>query len=227
MRARYYELFPLRHIFQRYLRNGSSWLSAPRPRLSDDLYQTGEDGLVRLGETEPVFEAANVIRCGRDVFYQVSSSGNEAGLRWFQSLLRLLGDYRVHPLRGIYDHTHIDSTIALLRPGLALLNPERVSEATVPEMLRRWDVIWCPPMVDGGASTTAPLSSPWVGMNLLMVDTDLAIVDATQVPLIRCLESRGITVIPLLLRHARALGGGFHCVSLDTVRDGSLEDYRG
>ena len=38
------------------------------------------------------------------------------------------------------------------------------------------------------------------------------------VELIKKLESRNFTVIPLELRHSRTLGGGFHCVTLDTQR---------
>ncbi len=62
-------------------------------------------------------------------------------------------------------------------------------------------------------------------MNLLMLKTDLAVVDAGHVALLRMLERAGVDVIPSRLRHARFLGGGFHCVSLDIRRDGGLEDY--
>jgi len=225
IRARYFELFGLRRLFQGYLLGGARWLAAPRPQLRDELFDLDEAGLPRLGEAEPVFEAANVLRLGRDVFYQVSRSGNELGLRWLQSTLGLLGDLRVHPLRGVYDGIHIDSTIALLRPGLVLLNPERISPSTVPEPLRGWDVLWCPPLepvADGPAYT---LSTPWVSMNLLMVRPDLAIMEAGQHRLIKLLERAGITVLPHRLRHSRLLGGGFHCVTLDIRRDGGMDDY--
>jgi hypothetical protein len=53
----------------------------------------------------------------------------------------------------------------------------------------------------------------------------LAIVDQNQPNLVSLLESRGVTVVPRRLRHSRVLGGGFHCVTLDTVRDGGCEDY--
>jgi N-dimethylarginine dimethylaminohydrolase len=62
-------------------------------------------------------------------------------------------------------------------------------------------------------------------MNLLMVDVDLAVVDAGHPALLSMLERAGVTVVPLRLRHARTLGGGFHCVTLDVRRDGALEDY--
>jgi glycine amidinotransferase len=225
MRARYAETFSLRPLFQDYLRRGAHWLAAPRPQLRDDLFELTPDGRPTLGEAEPAFEAANVLRLGRDVFYQVSRSGNELGLRWLASTLQLIGDLRVHPLRGLYQGTHIDSTICLLRAGLVLLNPDRVGSDTIPGPLRSWDALWCPPIQAGPTALPYTLSTPWVGMNLLMIDPGLAIVDATQRALIAALERHGITVAPHRLRHARVLGGGFHCVTLDTVRDGGPEDY--
>ena len=226
VRARYFELFGLRELFQDYLMRGAQWLAAPRPQLRDELFPTDAAGFPVLGETEPVFEAANILRLGRDVFYQVSRSGNELGLHWLRSVLRLLGDIRVHPLRGIYEGTHIDSTICLLRPGLVLLNPERIRPDTIPEALRGWDVIWCPP-IEEPVPPVLPytMSTPWVGMNLLVVSPEMAVVDVNQTNLIRLLEARGITVVPRRLRHSRVLGGGFHCVTLDTVRDGGPENY--
>lgn len=225
MRARYFELFGLKSLFRDCMVNGSSWIAAPKPRLADDLYHIGEDGLPKLGELEPAFEAANVLRCGRDLLYQVSSSGNELGRIWLENTLRSYGEFRIHPLRGIYDFTHIDSTISFLRPGLVLLNPERITEADLPECFRGWDKLWCPDMEASHVASPHPLSSPWVGMNLLMVSPDIAIVDATQTKLIREIERCGISVLPHTLRHARVLGGGFHCITLDVVRDGDPEDF--
>ncbi|MGH3273217.1 MAG: hypothetical protein ACRDNZ_02700, partial [Streptosporangiaceae bacterium] len=223
-RARYFEAFCLRPLFQEYMRQGARWIAAPKPQLEDTLYNVDSSGHVRLTETEPVFEAANVLRVGRDLLYQVSGSGNELGMRWLHSILPMMGNLRLHPLRSVYQYTHIDSTIAPLRPGLVLLNPARISPNSVPEFFRKWDVLWCPPPPHGDKDRAA-LSSSWISMNLLMVDVDLAVVDAANVPLLRLLEWAGINVIPLHLRHARTLGGGFHCVSLDVRRDGRLEDY--
>jgi glycine amidinotransferase/scyllo-inosamine-4-phosphate amidinotransferase 1 len=220
MRARYFETFPLRRLFRGYLRSGAIWIAAPKPQLDDELYPLDESDRPTLGEIEPVFEAANVLRCGADLLYQVSSSGNELGREWLQRTLEALGPYRVHPLRGVYDYTHLDSTISLLRPGLVLLNPERVGHHNMPDLLHGWDVIWCPPMQEAAGEGQHLLSSPWVGMNLLMVSPELAVVDAEQRALIALLERRAITVEPMRLRHARVLGGGFHCVTLDIRRDG-------
>ncbi|WP_255949892.1 inosamine-phosphate amidinotransferase 1 [Streptomyces odontomachi] len=227
-RARYFEHFGLRPLLQDYLRRGARWIAAPRPRLADGLYLRDADGMPYLGEDEPAFEAANALRLGRDLLYQVSRSGNESGLRWLESTLDLLGGVRVHPLRGIYGYTHIDSTITFLRPGLVLLNPERIGPDAIPEPLAGWDVLWCPPPPDEPSPDGQPgLSGPWISMNLLMLDEETAVVDAGHPELLAALEQRGITVVPHRLRHQRALGGGFHCVTLDTVRAGGPESYLG
>jgi len=220
VRARMFELAGLRGLFQRAMLGGAAWIAAPAPELREEMFPLDATGRPVLGEAEPAFEAANVLRCGRDLYYLVSGSGNEAGLRWLQSALVAFGDYRVHPVRGVYPYTHIDSTISLLRPGLALLNPARIASAdSLPGPLRSWEHLWCPPMSTPPPASAHPLSSEWIGMNLLMVRPDLAIVDAAQDELITVLERHGIDVIPHVLRHARVLGGGLHCVTLDLRRD--------
>lgn len=223
MRARLFELAGLRPLFQQRMLGGSPWIAAPAPQLRDELYPLDITRRPALGETEPAFDAANVLRCERDLYYLVSGSGNELGWRWLQTTLSAFGDYRVHPIRGVYPYTHIDSTISLIRPGLALLNPARITHPDLlPEPLRSWEHLWCPPMaVTPATPATSPpvLSSEWIGMNLLMVRPDLAIVDAAQRELAAALRRRGVDVIPHTLRHARALGGGLHCVTLDLRRD--------
>jgi N-dimethylarginine dimethylaminohydrolase len=57
-------------------------------------------------------------------------------------------------------------------------------------------------------------------MNMLSIDKHLAVVDRKQKQMIKKLEEHHIDVIPLELRHDRLLAGGFHCVTLDLVRDG-------
>jgi glycine amidinotransferase len=225
MRARYFENLGLRELFLEYFLRGANWVSAPKPRLADDMFSISPEGRPALGEGEPAFDAANVLRIGRDIIYQVSGSGNELGLRWLESILGMIGDFRVHPLRGVYPYTHVDTTITLLRPGLVLLNPARLTRDTVPQPFRKWDVLWSPQIRDIPTVVRHPLSAPWLGMNLLMVSPEVAIVDSDQVELIAALERQHITVLPHRLRHSRVLGGGFHCVTLDVVRDGQLEDY--
>ena len=224
LRSRYFEPHAYRDILVEYLKSGANWISAPKPRLLDDTYNLRSESGSILNNYEPIFDAANILRIGRDILYLVSCSGNMLGLQWLQ---RVLGDeYRVHPVSGVYDGTHIDTTITLVHPGLVVLNPERIREDQVPGIFKNWDILWCPENVDTGYAWSYPRASIWQGgLNFIMVNPDLAVVNDLQLPLIRELERKGVTVAPLPMRHARTLSGGFHCVSLDVRRTGSLEDY--
>lgn len=218
LRARYTDAFPYRRILQQAMLDGARWIAAPRPQLPDEGYDERADRDHKsLRDLEPVFDAANVLRADRDLLYLESNSGNALGAQWLQ---RALGpDYRVHRLRGIYSYMHLDSTISLLRPGLALLNPQRMNAGNLPPFFRNWRILWCADPVDIGFHPPYEHASQWVGMNLLMLDERTAIVERSQLPLIRQLEAEGMTVVPVPLRHARTLSGAVHCVTLDLERD--------
>lgn len=222
LRSRFFEPFAYKHILLDYMKSGANWVSAPKPALLDDGYNLSDETHSALLENEPVFDAANVLKIGKDIIFLVSDTGNRLGAQWLQAFL---GEgYRVHACDDLYAQTHIDTTIVPIRPGLVLLNPERIGDHNIPRPLREWDRIYAPPMVDIGYEGMA-YGSAWVGMNLLMVSPELAIVDERQTELIRLLNANRVAVEPLRLSHARTLGGGFHCVTLDTRRRGSLEEY--
>jgi len=186
------------------------------------MYNTTDPSKSALLEHEPVFDAANCLRVGRDILYLVSDTGNMLGAQWLQSVLG--SEYRVHPLENLYASTHIDTTITLLRAGLVLVNPSRVRDDNLPSIFKGWKVLRAPEPVDIGFTDVA-YGSAWISMNFMMVNPNLAIIDKNQKPLIRLLNENKIECIPLQLRHGRTLGGGFHCVTLDVRRKGVLEDY--
>jgi len=218
LRARYTDAFPYRHILLEAMHDGARWIAAPKPQLSDDSYDEDADREHKsLRNHEPVFDAANVLRANDDLLFLESNSGNAMGAEW---LRHALGPrYRMHLLRGIYSYMHLDSTISLLRPGLALLNPRRLNVNNLPSFFAGWRILWCPDPIDVGFYPPYEHASQWVGMNLLMLDEHTAIVEQTQLPLIRMLEAEGIGVVPVPVRHARTLGGAVHCVTLDLQRD--------
>jgi len=218
LRARYTDAFPYRQILLEALRDGARWIAAPRPQLPDEGFdECADQDHKSLRNLEPVFDAANVLRAGEDLLFLESNSGNALGARWLENTLG--PGYRVHRLRGIYSYMHLDSTISLLRPGLALLNPARLNPDNLPKFFEKWRILWCPEPVDIGYYPPYEHSSAWIGMNLLMLDERTAIVEQSQLPLIRVLEGEDITVIPVPMRHARTLGGAIHCVTLDLHRD--------
>jgi glycine amidinotransferase len=69
------------------------------------------------------------------------------------------------------------------------------------------------------------IGSGWIDMNAFSVSPNLVVVDRDQTALIKLLEKEGLDVIPIKLRHAKMLGGGPHCVTLDVRRAGTLQRY--
>lgn len=67
------------------------------------------------------------------------------------------------------------------------------------------------------------MTSPWVGMNFLSLDSETVVVDERQTKLIQTLKKFKFTVVPIRMRHIYTQGGGIHCATLDTVRDSKLE----
>ena len=217
LRSRYFETFSFRDDFIDYMKKGVRWVSAPKPRLRDDCYQRENLEKLTLTEVEPIFYEANILRSNDDILYLFSNTGNKLGAQWLQNFLG--SKYKVHILEDMYSYSHLDSTIALLREGLCLLNPERVNENNMPEVLKNWDKIWCTDVMDIGYYPNYNHASKWVGVNLLSLNPNLVVCDENQKELHKQLYKNNIEVIPMKLRHARTLGGSFHCVTLDTLRE--------
>jgi N-dimethylarginine dimethylaminohydrolase len=227
IRSRSQETFSYRPLLMEYLKSGARWYSAPKPMLLDTLFEGFNPKKPTLRDDEPAFDAANVLRLGQDLIYLVSSTGNEMGGQWLQSML---GDgFRVHFFKHVYYGSHIDSTLVALRPGLILCNPARVTNDTLPKILKQWEVIYSPPMENTDRYDADYLSkcigSDWIDMNALSISPNLVVVDRNQPTLIKLLEKHGFDIIPLKLRHSKMMGGGPHCVTLDVRRKGKLQRY--
>lgn len=188
---------------------------------SDDNYNldsVGNKDVLALHEIYPKFDAANILRANNDLLYLVSNSGNKIGAEYLQRILHN-PNVKVHTVEGIYSYMHIDSTIAFLREGLMLLNPSRIKDKSVlPAPFNTWDAIYAPEPVDIGYYPGYCNASPWINVNLLSVNPNLVILEEHQTNLAKELEKYNIESILLPMRHARTLGGCFHCVTLDLVR---------
>lgn len=160
-----------------------------------------------------VLDAANICRLGNDWLFLESASGNRAAYNW---LCEKFPQINIE-LCNFYAGVHIDSTVVPLRDKLVLLNGARVNEENCPRVFADWDKIYVDDVV-AQDFYNYPYASKWIAMNMLVVNPTTVIVDKYQSALIRTLEQRNFTVIPLELRHSRTLGGGFHCVTLDTRR---------
>ena len=187
----------------------------------EDLYNLnclGDKDTLALTEYSPAFDAANVIRANDDVLFLISNTGNKKGAQLLQELLG--NEVKVRILEGVYSYIHIDSTIAFLREGLMLLNPERIKNKDVlPKPFCNWDAIWCPEPIDIGYYKNYNNASKWINMNLVSIDENLVVLEEHQHNLRRELEKHHIECAMLSARHQRTLSGGFHCVTLDLDRE--------
>ena len=162
-----------------------------------------------------ILDAANICRLGDTWLFLESASGNRAAYDW---LCRTFCNITIE-LVNFYSGVHIDSTITPLREGLVLLNANRVSEQNCPKAFKDWEKIYVTEdQIVAQDFYQYPYASKWIAMNMLALDPETVIIDAAQTQLITILKSKGIDSIPLTLSHSRTLGGGFHCVTLDTRR---------
>ncbi|OVZ84559.1 hypothetical protein [Yersinia intermedia] len=219
-RNRYFESQSFRNITREYFSKGEKWIAAPKPVLTDDTYLW--DGTTPyLAENDPLFDAANIMRCGKDVFYNISNSGNRAGFEWLE---RTFGDqFNFHQMSICSDH--VGTTMQLLRPGLALINASRMKPSDVPAQFKNWELVFFNEPVDVGYSFDWARASVWIAMNVLSIDEKTIIVEKNQCKLAELLDRSGLEVIPVSFRHGRTVGGGFHCCSLDIRRVGVAESF--
>jgi scyllo-inosamine-4-phosphate amidinotransferase 1 len=181
--------------------------------LDDVIYRA--DTVYRMPRNEGmVLDAANTLRINDTILYLESASGNQKAARWLQNKLP---NVKIE-ICNFYSGVHIDSTIVPLREGLVMVNASRVNMDNLPRVFNDWEIIWVDEVVEQGFYQY-PYASKWIALNMLVVDPFTVIVDKQQQKIIKTLENYNFTVIPLELRHSRTLGGGFHCVTLDLIRE--------
>lgn len=243
VRSRYFETQFLKPVYAEYFRRGARWTVMPRPLMTDASFDlsyvtdTATQGslIEHVSDPQPspydtgfemMIDGAQCLRLGRDVFVNVSNANHALGFDWLER--HLAGRFRVHRLHRLAD-SHIDSMVLALRPGLLLVRTPDVAEK-LPKALQRWDMIFPPEPQDNNFpdydDDDLVLTSRYIDLNVLSLSPDTVMVNAACPELIQTLEKRGFTVVPVRHRHRRLFGGGLHCFTLDTVREGSApEDY--
>jgi glycine amidinotransferase len=243
-RSRWYEYLCYRPLLEQYFKDDPNFRyeAAPKPRLNEETYkkdwwknwkamseeekwQKAEESDWIPTEKEPLFDAADVVRCGKDLFVQKSMVTNEAGIDWLQ---RHYPDHRVHMVR-YREHApwHMDSTLIPLRPGLVMINPIRTPlEPGQKELFEKndWEVLMAPKSVLE-KKRDMTFCSIWLNMNLLVLDPKTVCVEASETPVMELLDKHGFDVIPVPFYEVSPFGGGLHCGTADVFREGKLDDY--
>jgi glycine amidinotransferase len=229
-RTRYFESFSYRNLANEYFNNGAKWLVAPKPSMADGFYdpQYDADNPVKDGQkqfvitnNEIAFDAADFVRCGKDIFVQKSNVTNEMGIEWVRR--HIDPSITVHEVEFGDSHPmHIDTTIVPLAPGKILINPSWVDK--LPPMFNSWEVLVAPEptYLDDHALY---FSSDWLTINTLSIDEKRIVVEEQEKPLIDALKKWGFEPIPIPFRNFYSFGGSVHCATLDVRRRGTLQSY--
>lgn len=229
-RGRYFESWPYRSLLCDYFKQGAQWVAAPKPQLLDEQYdahyqvaEAGKPMKFVVNEFEPTFDAADFVRCGRDLFAQKSHVTNSLGIEWLQ---RHLGkDYQIHILESRCPQAmHIDTTFMPLAPGKVLVNPEFLDVTALPDVLKSWDILIAPEPLFTSTNKLGVISG-WANMNVLMLDHERVVVEKQQEPMIRAFKEWGFKPIPCSFENYYPFAGSFHCATLDIRRRGELQSY--
>jgi len=241
-RCRYFEYLAYWPLMNSYFEDDPEfkWTQAPRPRLTDKSYKHNyydervslEERLERTvakdfvtTEVEPMWDAADVMRMGKDLFIQHGLTTNRKSIEWFK---RYYPDFRVHAVNFPGDPypIHIDATFVPLRPGLIINNPNR----PLPQEQRKifeandWQIVDAAQPAHGTPPELC-YSSVWLSMNCLVLDPKTVICEASEVHQMEQMDKLGMNVIPVAFRDAYPFGGGLHCATADVYREGTCEDY--
>jgi glycine amidinotransferase len=245
-RSRWFEYLCYRPLLEQYYREDPNfrWEAAPKPRLTDETYhsknfwlefdQLSEEEQLEqhtyrkqwnLTEREPLFDAADVGRFGKDLFVQRSTVTNAGGMAW---LRKHFPNHRIHEvLFKEGGPMHIDATFVPVRPGLAISNRKRVPlTQEMVDLFKKndWEIVEC---ATPARNKKPPLCfcSVWLSMNILVLDPKTICVEASETAQMEQFDKLGFDVIPVPLWDVGAFGGGLHCATADVYREGTLEDY--
>jgi len=255
-RGRFFEYLPYRDIMYKLwdADHAMKWKAAPKPSMSSDMYWENywskfnefytkskdeqheilHDYKYILNESEIAFDAADITRCGKDIFIQHSMTSNLKAADWLKRELE--GHVRVHVLHFPYDKnpSHIDCTFIPLRPprgetpGIILVNPERPLTHGEEKIFleNNWEFIEAPmPSEVNCPMPSFCQSSKWLSMNLLSLSEDTVIIEENEKALYEFLKELGFNVIKIPFRDVFEFGGSIHCSTWDIEREDKLEDY--
>jgi|TARA_B100001769_G_scaffold194328_1_gene154837 glycine amidinotransferase len=241
-RCRWFEYLCYRPLIKKYYdedRN-MSHEAAPKPRLTDLDYRKDylsdkigvekrlkwtADKYFVTTEEEPLFDAADVLRFGKDLVVQHGFTTNLKGIDW---LRRHFKDHNIHTVNFPGDPypIHIDATFSPLKPGLIINNPDRRLPDDQREFFKKndWEII---DAARPAHNSPPPLcySSVWLSMNVLVLDPKTVCVEASETNQMEQLDKLGFEVVPVPFRDAYAFGGGLHCATADVFREGKCENY--
>ncbi len=252
-RSRWYEYLNLRSFWEQYFREDPEmvWFAAPKPRLTDKSYVknyyyyfhnvwSDEEKLEKarrsefqLTEHEPLWDAADAMRFGKDVFHQISTVTNKAGFDWLKRQYAALGLRMHHVTFDNCPHPwHIDCNLVPMNAGLCMYNPFWIplqKELFELFKINDWELIPAaqPTHVHKNRVYLTGMyeGTSWISMNTFSFDPKTVFVEAHETAYCEQLSKLGMEVDPIPYECVIPFGGALHCTTLDINRTGGLEDY--
>jgi len=215
-RGRYYEAFPYRKILLELHSRGFRWISAPKPQLDQSSYSSS--GKFCVSDSEPLFDAADFVRCGKLIIGQLSHVTNQKGIDWLRSILP--AGFELKIIDSLCEGAlHIDTTIIPLEDGLLLVNPDFVDPQSLSCLLPEWQILIAPrPHSFYTTIGGYRIVSDWMSINLLGIGNKKLIVEEKQKKLQEMLSLNGFEIITCPFESYYIFGGSFHCATLDVQR---------
>lgn len=165
---------------------------------------------------EMMIDGANCVRFGKDILINVANRNQYLGYLWFKEHFPNKNWHVMHAI----SNNHLDSFIVPIAEGVLLLRDPNIK---LPEFLKDWKILIPPepndmqfPTYD---SNDIIVTSPYIDMNVLSVDGNKIITNSLFPELGDMLYKEGFDPIPVQHRHRRIFAGGFHCLTLDLLRE--------
>jgi glycine amidinotransferase/scyllo-inosamine-4-phosphate amidinotransferase 1 len=236
--GRYFDNWSTYEIFHEYFLKGADWVSMPPP-----LLKMGETTYEDYNTSTLLFHAANILKCGKDLFYSqtqpnhASGKGTLGGIEWVKRNLET--EFQLHPVDV---GGHLDGKMAILKPGVVACWNKRV----IPEKMRNWRIIEVPHTFGKLPESLRTARKKrffkdfverwlkeWIGycdetvfdVNMFSVNEELVITNGYNKEVYRQLKENNIEGWPFHFRHQHFWDGAIHCLTLDTLREGGQEDY--
>jgi N-dimethylarginine dimethylaminohydrolase len=231
-KERFFESFYFREIFLSYYKQGANWISMPMPR--HDEYDPDPMDNNAIPNRDPMIDAANVIKYGKDLFVSAWGSNNQLGLEW---LYRNFTDYRIHPVTSDKITGHLDTHFTIIRPGLLY---SYHSKDDLPDYFKSWDMLSLDPSRDKEISMSQAFiddklqdddfANTVLGINILVGDPHTVYVYDHMLEnyhFLKQLEKYHIEPVFVPFAYSHFFNQGLTCLTLDTVRDtASCIDYK-
>lgn len=200
---------------------------APQLPVPDTLYDTTIDksNPWAINNNRPAFDAADFMRFGSTVIGQLSNVTNMKGVQHVED--HLPPGYKIELLEVDDPHAmHIDATLLPLRQGLLVYNPLRVTAESLRRhaVFKSWELTPFPFVESVERAERRPgdipryMTSAWLVLNILVLGDNKVVVEESHVQFAGWLEQKGMRVIRAPFRNVHAIGGSFHCATVDLVR---------